>query len=81
MTQRNAPIKRGHRRALWLTIPIVIGLAACGGAGEEPVSAPLSDTSRPPAKTDSDRPRQRRRTSALMGRGCTQLPQRRHLRL
>ena len=42
MTQRNEPIQRGHRRALWLTIPVVLGLAACGGADEEPVSAPHS---------------------------------------
>ena len=54
MTQRNALNKRGHRRALWLPIPIVIGLAACGGAGEERVSAPLSDY-KPTACEDGQR--------------------------
>ena len=39
MTERNEPIQRSRRRALWLTIPVLLGLAACGGA-DEPVSAP-----------------------------------------
>ena len=39
MTERNEPIRPSRRRALWLTIPVVLGVAACGGA-DEPVSAP-----------------------------------------
>ena len=54
MTQRNAFIQRGHRRALGLTIAGVLGLAACGGADEEPGSAPLS-TYEPTACEDGQR--------------------------
>ncbi len=39
MTERNERNRPGRRRALWLTTPVLLGIAACGGA-DDPASAP-----------------------------------------